>query len=150
MDAARLDLFMNKVSPEPNSGCWLWCGCVNANGYGQFGVGGSGNSKSAHRVSYEHFNGEIPPGNFVCHKCDNPYCVNPEHLFIGTPKANSEDRDSKQRQALGEANGKSVLTVAAVKYIRKAPLSERVVATQLGVSRGTVNAVRSRRTWKHV
>jgi hypothetical protein len=150
MDSARLDKFMDKVSPEPNSGCWLWSGSGDALGYGMFGVGGSGNSKRAHRVSYEHHYGEIPPGKFVCHKCDTPSCVNPEHLFLGTPKENSEDRDAKSRQALGEEHGKAVITVAEVKYIRKIPLSERVVADQLGVSRGTVNAVRSGRTWKHV
>lgn len=150
MDSERFSMFMDKVSPEPNSGCWLWAGSSNADGYGHFGVGGSGKVRKAHRVSYEHHHGEIPPGMLVCHKCDNPACVNPEHLFLGTPRENSEDRDHKGRQALGIENGKAVLNDALVKYIRETPLSERVIANQLGVSRGTVNAVRSRRTWNHV
>ena len=143
-----INRFMNKVLPEPNSGCWLWDGAVDGCGYGLFGVGGSGNSKRAHRVSYELFIGNIEDGKFICHKCDVPSCVNPDHLFCGSPKENSEDRDRKKRTALGIKNGKSKLTPKEIIFIKSTKISERKLAALLGVSRGTVNAVRSGKTWK--
>lgn len=145
-----IDRFMDKVSPEPNSGCWLWTATVDSCGYGLFGVGGSGNSKRAHRVSYEMFKGSIGDGLKVCHRCDNPSCVNPDHLFCGTDADNMADRDSKNRTAKGSKNGKSVLNEELVMFIRNDRRSERAIASEIGVSRGTVNAVRSGRTWGHV
>jgi len=142
--------FEAKCCPEPNSGCWLWDGSTKKDGYGQFGIGGSGKTRSAHRVSYELYKGPIPNGYFVCHKCDNPACVNPDHLFVGTPGENTADRDAKGRTALGEKNGKSKLTEQQVKLIRESNLSERKIAAMLGFHRGTINAVRRGKTWSHV
>ena len=75
--------------PEPNSGCWLWGGPTFVTGYGAVVVNGA--SKSAHRLAYEVANGPIPPGMFVCHKCDVPGCVNPDHLWLGTRGENNRD-----------------------------------------------------------
>jgi hypothetical protein len=144
---ARFEKF---VSPEPNSGCHLWMGTVDDCGYGLFGVGGSGNSRRAHRVAYEIYRGAIPHGMIVRHKCDNPGCVNPDHLIVGTHRQNSQDRAVRNRTARGLINGKAVLTPETVRLIRQSSLSERKIARQLDVSRGTVSAVRSGRTWGHV
>lgn len=81
--------------PEPNSGCWLWLGCVvpqvGGGNYkrGQISVDGRG--RYASQISYELHVGEIPVGTIICHRCNNSLCVNPEHLYAGTHRQNSED-----------------------------------------------------------
>ncbi len=86
--------FLESYTPEPNSGCWLWTGSVNTYGYGQLHSGPR--LLTAHRYSYERQNGK-PLKNFGCHKCDVPACVNPDHIFDGTPKDNHADMIAKGR-----------------------------------------------------
>lgn len=81
--------------PEPNSGCWLWLGSIKANGYGNMGFNGS--FTQAHRVSFTAYHGPIMSGNVICHRCDNPSCVNPDHLWQGTPSDNTRDSMAKGR-----------------------------------------------------
>lgn len=90
--------FEDKISPEPMSGCWLWTAAASEHGYGKIGLGGraAGEAK-AHRVSWILYRGEIAEGLDVCHKCDTPACVNPDHLFLGDHKANMEDMCAKGR-----------------------------------------------------
>ena len=89
-----IERFLKNVSPEPNSGCWLWAGSLHNGGYGAFSAFGE---SRANRVSYRLYKGDIPPGMFVMHKCDNPPCVNPDHLEIGTPRDNVRDMIAKNR-----------------------------------------------------
>lgn len=93
---------MARVEVQPN-GCWLWHGGKTKAGYGQVYV--AGKNRRVHRAVYEAMVGPIPPGLFLCHHCDRPACVNPEHLYIGTPLDNSRDRVRRSRSACGECNG---------------------------------------------
>lgn len=87
--------FEKKVAYIPFYSCQEWLGYLNPGGYGQFQVGGK--ARIAARVSYELYKGKIPEGTIVCHSCDNPACVNPEHLWLGTYKDNMVDMISKGR-----------------------------------------------------
>lgn len=82
---------------NPDNGCWEWTGGKNNVGYGMFRDGAG--MRTAHRVSYELHKGKIPKGKHVCHSCDNPKCVNPDHLWVGTHQDNMQDRSRKNRNS---------------------------------------------------
>ena len=95
MNNFNVDLFWSKV--EKTKDCWEWVGCKTDGGYGRYGR--KIKLQKAHRISWTLINGEIPKGLFVLHKCDNPSCVKPEHLFLGTAKDNTQDMISKGRKS---------------------------------------------------
>ena len=98
-----IDRFLGFIElPAHLSDCWRYTGARDKNGYGQFKV--NGKQWKAHRFSYTHFNGQIGEGLHVCHTCDNPTCVNPKHLFVGTAKDNVLDMHKKHR-AKARENG---------------------------------------------
>lgn len=153
------DRFMSKVSPEPNTGCWLWTGATNRTGYGKMYVSTRSRPTTAHRVSWSLVNGPIPAGMNVCHRCDNPLCVNPAHLFLGTQADNLNDMVRKGRRSFrapppvrGEARTDSKLTDAAVREIRRCAgaVTHRILAERFRVSPSAVGLVLSGKTWRHV
>ena len=125
--------------------CWPWMGHVGENGYGIVSIKGKG--YKAHRVSYFIAHGRIDNDRLVLHRCDVRNCVNPAHLFLGTPKDNSQDavRKGRNTKLYGEQNGKARLTRAAVLAIRRickrGGVYQKTVAKQFGVSEATVSYV---------
>lgn len=125
LDARQKANFEAMALPEPNSGCWLWTGYVNAWGYGHFNVRGA--IEKAHRVSYREFRGEIPDGYLILHSCDQPSCVNPDHLRIGTDVENASDKAKRRRVP-------TKLTDSQVIAVREAGGRYRDIADQFGIS----------------
>lgn len=138
--------FYSYVVPEPNSGCWLWIGATDKDGYGVFRF--RSKQMKAHRVAWLLNRGEIDDGSCVCHRCDTPPCVNDEHLFVGTNAENLADSARKGRKA-GERNGRAILTVADVVAIRLAGPSvpAEYWAKHFGVCAATVCHARRGFTW---
>lgn len=136
---------------QKTDGCWLWQGSHTPRGYGKLQA--HGRSVYAHRTAYELTYGPIPPGMCVCHRCDNPPCCNPEHLFLGTPAENMADRDAKGRGRLGmkgrgptgRPNSRRSLTDREVQTLRTAYAtwtgSVRALARGLGYSYSTVQRI---------
>jgi hypothetical protein len=142
---------------EKTDGCWLWTGRLVGKGYGSLGMGGKGaKHKLSHRLSYEIHHGEIPDGMVVMHKCDNPRCVNPNHLEVGTQSQNIKDAFARGRKLnlpsglKGESHGASKLNNASVINIRESTLSIAELAKLYGVSNTAIERVRARKTWRHI
>lgn len=148
---AKTDLFWRHV--EKADGCWIWHGATTKFGYGQ--IKSAQKKYAAHRLSWEIHNGrEIPHGYHVCHRCDNPRCTNPDHLFIGTPKDNIRDAMRKGRMrtrpVLGVDHPNSKLTEDAVRAIRLDQRSLPQIAREYGVSHVLIGKVKRREIWKHI
>jgi len=142
------DGFWEKVTKTPD--CWVWHGSQNKQGYGNFWY--SGKCLKAHRASWMMAYGEIPSGLDVLHKCDNPACVRPEHLFLGTDVDNANDRSRKGRSKprKGETNGNAKLTEQDVAEIRSIGGNRHALAKKYGVSDSLISHVINRRIWRHV
>lgn len=149
---------VNKDGPIPQhcpeiGKCWEWTASALPQGYGVFCKEHSAHTV-AHRYSWELANGEIADGLFVLHKCDNPACVNPSHLFLGTSLDNSNDKVSKGRQSRlhGEKNGRAKLTVDQVDEIRNKHANKqgslRTLAIEYGMSKTTISEIVNEKTWR--
>ncbi len=151
--------FARRVHAVPGS-CWTWMGAKNEHGYGVLGRGARRDGVTkAHRVSYEIFYGiELGSSQCVLHRCDNPGCVNPDHLFLGTQQDNVSDMRIKRRGSppphrTGVSNNKAKLNDEKVRQVfdmRRTGLSTYQIAACLGVSRPAVCSVLNRKTWRHV
>lgn len=134
---------------DPDSGCWVWQKGIQSYGYGTVWYGETRSRRLAHRVLYELHRGPIPDGLFVLHRCDNPPCVNPDHLFLGTARDNAQDCVSKGRWP-SKAGMNSTLTPKAVQDIRTSGESQKVLADRYGVSQSTISRAKNGKCWSHV
>lgn len=131
------------------SECIEWDG-ARSSGYGVFNDKATRKNIYAHRRAYAIAYGPIPDGMFVRHKCDNPPCVNPDHLELGTHADNMRDMVARGRSRTGERHHAARLTAADVREIRASPESNADIAERFGITRIYAWQVRARRTWRHV
>lgn len=147
-----MERFSDSYIPEPNSGCWLWDHAShNQHGHGKMWIKRRG--ISAHRLSWELHRGAIPAGIQVCHKCDTPACVNPDHLFLGDQKDNQEDMVRKGRSAKGERQHLAKMTADGVIEVRRLyaeGLSKAHISRVFDVSESCIRFIIYGVTWRHV
>lgn len=152
-DELLVQRFHEKFEVDPISGCWLWTASTAGKGYGQIKVPGTRRQVYAHRLSYEIYVGPIPDGMMVLHRCDNPPCVNPEHLFLGTGAVNLMDMAQKGRHLYGERNTEHKLTEIGVHRIfdlAEAGWSQRRIANEMEVGQAHVGRILRGLRWRHV
>lgn len=149
--------------PEPNSGCLLWLGGVDKDGYGVTSL--HGKNFRVHRASWQIEYGSIPDNLAVLHRCDVACCLNPKHLFLGTQAVNMADMVTKSRQANGARHGRTTkpertargtrhwaarLTDSDVAAIRIDPRQHRAIGAEYGISHTAVGFIKRRKTWQHI
>ncbi len=156
---------LNKDGPLPDQQkeyykglekCWVWVFGVTGNGYG--GLIFEGKRTTAHRVAWILAHGNIPEGLCVLHKCDNPLCCNPDHLFLGTRTDNSIDKESKGRgnhinTPKGEKHGMSRLSesdILRIRELRRSGLQYKQIASLEGIGWSHVKKIARRDVWRHV
>lgn len=142
--------FWSKIDRRSESECWLWTAGKKEDGYGAFS-NDERRQVGAHRFAWELENGPVPDGYLVCHRCDEPSCCNPGHLFLGTPAQNSADMRAKGRQAKGERVSTNKLGSGSVSAIRclwaLGVGSQQYIADLFGVSQSHVSSIVRRRHW---
>jgi hypothetical protein len=159
---ADQEKFWGKAKVESTEDCWMWLGRFfnDGEGYGQIKLWAGNREKHvrhrfrAHRVAYFLSYGHLPDDLCVCHHCDNPSCVNPYHLFLGSNRKNIQDRTNKRRDAKGEQHGMHKLTTEEVLKIRHLRATRRLPYSALGemfgVSTTHAGFIVRREAWKHL
>jgi len=132
---------------DSNTGCWNWSGYRDRDGYGNINIGRS--PHQAHRVSYSEYKGSFDESLQVRHICDNPSCINPEHLELGTHRDNMRDKKIRDR-VKGERHPKAKLTEKDVLAIRMSTVSQSQLARDLGLNQSFIGKIRNRVNWTHI
>ena len=148
----RLAIFKMRIAPPDQNGCTVWTRGRDRAGYGSFSVGKA--VVFTHRLAWMIANGPIPEGMMICHKCDNPPCCNPDHLFLGTHDDNTDDKVAKGRQIRGSDIGNSLLTEEQVLEIRRiygcGEMGQVALGKKFGVTQANINDIVLRHTWTHL
>jgi len=151
------DKFESKFVKGSETECWEWMGTKDKDGYGDFNVnsGPNKNEKAkAHRLSYKLYNGKFDESLMVCHSCDNPGCVNFNHLFLGTAQDNATDMVNKNRSMRGENNNNAKLSEIDIRDIKRALKTKGVkrmdLAKKYGVNPMTITRIKTKESWKHL
>lgn len=158
MNQKDIDRFKSYVAV--GDGCHAWVGCLDQSGYGRLLVGGK--EYKAHRFAWSLKNGEIPEGMMICHKCDNPGCVNVDHLFLGTQSDNMNDMHAKKRHVMrdktwiqkrvsysGANNPNAKFTAEIIMAIRSSTDKATLIAQKYGVHRNIIYDILKHKTWKN-
>jgi len=150
MPKGTRERFYSKVARDQKTGCFIWIGSKMLNGYGRIKVNGT--NWLAHRFSWEMHLGTVPKDLCVCHHCDNPLCVNPAHLFLGTNQDNANDCVQKGRANLpkGEKHPRHRLTAKEILAIRADKRKRPLIASDYGVSSDHIKDIQRRRRWQHL
>lgn len=160
MEKVQLREILKQAKFNKENGCLEWCGSKTPQGYARVSI--NGKQRLVHRVMWEHQNGAIPGGMYICHKCDNPSCIRPAHLFLGTPADNNKDAYQKGRNTQkGEKNGNNILSEKDVHFIRNKWIGKQfgwgekkiffqTYANIFGVSTSTIEKVAKNHRWKHI
>lgn len=144
MSQALATRFWNKVEITDLLTCWRWTACTDQYGYGRIQV--NRKLRYAHRVAWNLTYGTIPPGQCVCHRCDNPGCVNPNHFFLGTVKENSIDMCRKGR-ATRKLTDEQILSIRA---LYKSGIDYKELSQQFNTGYANIRQIVTRRTWKYL
>ena len=145
---STIDELLSKSQPIPFSGCFIWDLSVDKTGYAR--TTNNGKTVVGHRLAYKLAYGDIPEGIFVCHRCDIPSCINPQHLFLGAHSENMKDMVTKKRSAKHERHSQSKLNSEKVKSIRNSNKNVSQISREFGVHRSTIRDVLDEITWKGI
>ena len=140
--------FLSKIDIKSKTECWIWLACKDRLGYGRFRL--NGKTEKAYRVSWIVFSGPIHAGMSVCHSCDNPSCVNPWHLFLGTQSENTKDRHEKGRSRgpKGNLHGRRKISKDQADMIRSDPKMQKDIAKKYGITQAQVSKIKLGLSWK--
>ena len=150
-DQKFIDRFEEKIAKS--DGCWEWAASLAGKGYGQMKLPKQRKQEYSHRLAYMIYKGPIPDGIYVCHKCDNPKCCNPDHLFLGSSQDNHDDMANKDRSTHGERNPSVKLSEEQVRQIR-VMLSEGIpqsrIAKAFNVAQMTISRINTGDRWRRI
>jgi hypothetical protein len=155
-NAARREYIRERSMPVPFAGCWMWLLSIGSHGYGNVSrsITGTGRSGTAHRLSYEAFKGPIPADMLIQHSCDNRWCVNPDHLSIGTDQTNVDDMFRKGRDNRAgrrfPPHPKRKLTDSDIISIRSSTDSLETLARRFGVWKRAIQNIKKGVTYRDV
>lgn len=138
--------FWERIRVDESTGCWNWTGAKSKAGYGSVGIGFR--VFNAHRVAFEFSTGKSADGLFVCHRCDNRACINPAHLFLGTPEDNATDMAEKGRVNTQKLTAENVREIRAI-YARGG-ITQKELAKQFGMGQSQIARIVLRQTWRFV